>query len=71
MIILGILLIIFGSGSLYWGSAQNNSLESQLISMFEKGTVNPGTPFIIIGGIGLAIGLIFLLVSLIKKRKQS
>ena len=66
----GIILIILGGGAIGYGIHQNNSLEAQLSSLFSRGSTNPGTIWIVAGGIAAAIGLILLIVGLTQKSNK-
>jgi hypothetical protein len=71
MTIAGILMILLGSGSLFFGYQQNNSLEAQWNSLMGTGVINPGTPFMIGGTILVAIGIILLIFGLMKNNRQT
>ena len=70
MIAGGAVLIVLGIGALGYGLYLNNSVEAQLNAFFSSGTVDPGTPWIIGGVIGLIIGVILLIIGLTKKPAQ-
>jgi RNA polymerase subunit RPABC4/transcription elongation factor Spt4 len=57
----GIILVIAGLISVFYGNNQNNSLEAQINSFFESGSKNPGTIFIILGVIGIIIGIVLII----------
>lgn len=63
-IICGAICSLVGVICLIGGIINNNSLESQLSSMFNSKAVKPGTIFIIIGSILLAIGVIILIIGI-------
>lgn len=63
-IISGAICSLVGVICLIGGIINNNSLESQLSSMFNSKAVKPGTIFIIIGSVLLAIGVIILIVGI-------
>ncbi len=68
MLVLSIILIVAGAGSLIFGYTQNNSLERQLETLFSTGNSNPGTTWIIIGAIAAVVGVILLIASMSKKK---
>ena len=70
MVIIGIILMVAGAISAIYGIAQNNSLEAQLGSFLSSGSVNPGTPWIVIGVIALLVGLVLLIMGLRKKKND-
>jgi hypothetical protein len=70
MTIFGIVMIILGSGSLFFGYYQNNSLEAQWNSILGSGVINPGTPFMIGGTILVVIGVIVLVFGLMKSNQR-
>ena len=70
MIAGGAILIVLGIGALSYGLHLNNSVEAQLSAFFSSGTVDPGTPWVIGGVIGLIVGAILLIVGLAKKPAQ-
>ena len=57
MIFLGVIFVVSGIASIIYGVNQNNSLSSQLSSLFKSGSTNPGTIYIILGVVIIAIGL--------------
>lgn len=65
----GLLLTVAGLGSAVYGIYQNNDLESQLTSIFSSGTANPGTIWIIGGVVGIALGVILMIIG--KKRSAA
>jgi hypothetical protein len=56
-IISGVIITIAGICSIIYGRDQNNTLVSQLSSLFDSGSKNPGTFYIILGVSGVIIGL--------------
>jgi len=60
LMIIGAVIALAGFGSIFFGINQNNSLSSQIYSYFSSGSANPGTPYIIIGVIGVIVGLIMI-----------
>lgn len=68
MMIASIVLLVGGGLSLLYGFMQNGSLEAQIMSAFGSGKLNPGTPFMVIGGIALVVGIILLVVANQKKK---
>lgn len=71
MIIVGVLLILAGGASAVYGVTQNNSWEAQLSSLFSSGSSDPGTMWIIIGGIAVVVGLVLLIAGITKTRKNN
>lgn len=70
MVIIGIILMVAGAISAIYGVTQNSSLEAQLVSFLSSGSVNPGTPWIVIGVIALLVGLVLLIMGLRKKKND-
>lgn len=70
MVIIGIILMVAGAISAIYGVTQNSSLEAQLGSFLSSGSVNPGTPWIVIGVIALLVGLVLLIMGLRKKKND-
>lgn len=70
MVIIGIILMVAGAFSAIYGVTQNSSLEAQLGSLLSSGSVNPGTPWIVIGVIALLVGLVLLIMGLRKKKND-
>lgn len=66
MIAVGIVFIILGGISVFYGNQLNNNMEVKLDEFFSKGTTNPGEGFVIIGIIALIVGGIFLIAGLIR-----
>ena len=69
MLALGVIMLIGGIISAVFGNMQNNSLESQFNSFMSSGKVNPGDTFLYIGIAVAVIGLIFLIIGAVKKKK--
>lgn len=69
MLILGIIFIIAGGISAIYGNSMNSSLERQLTTLFESGTYNSGTPFIIAGVLAIVLGIILVIVSLVRRSR--
>ncbi len=70
MLVIGILLVLAGAGSTIFGIVQNNDLERQMESIFESGTANPGTVWIVVGAVALVVGIILLVVNFKKTKKD-
>jgi uncharacterized membrane protein YidH (DUF202 family) len=64
MIVLGIILIVAGGISWFYGSSQNNNMDVQLDSFFSSGKTNTGDTFVIIGIILVVVGVILLVAGL-------
>lgn len=56
----GLIILLFGSGLIYYGYSQNSSWSSQLLSVLGSGKTNPGTPLIIFGIVVSMIGIVLL-----------
>lgn len=67
MKVLGIVCIVLGGIAAVFGYMQNNSLESQLSSLFTSGAINPGTPFIVIGIVAVILGVVLCVLGSRKK----
>ena len=67
MIPAGIVLTILGAIGCIYGVTQNNSFEAQVNSFFSSGHTNPGTTFIVIGAIAVAVGIVLLIAGIVKK----
>ena len=68
MIIAGVVFAITGIGLMVYGNSQNNNIGSQLMSLFGSGRSNPGTPWMIAGGVAIGIGVILILIKLVSKK---
>ena len=68
MVFFGILLIALGIGATMYGNAMNSSLREQLFSLFNTGSFNPGSIWIIGGVAAIVIGVLLLLSALLRKR---
>lgn len=71
MLVLSVILMLAGCASLAYGIIQNNDVEKQLESLFEKGSVNPGNVWIAIGAIALVIGIVLLIFHFVKRQKNA
>ncbi len=67
MKVLGIVCIVLGGIAAVFGYVQNNSLSSQLTSLFSSGSLNPGTPFIVIGLVAIVLGVVLCVLGSRKK----
>lgn len=70
MLMIGILLMLAGAGSTIFGIVQNNDLERQMESIFESGTANPGTVWIVVGAVALIAGIVLVIVHFKKVKKD-
>ena len=70
MYFLGIIFILAGIGSIYYGTEINNNLVAQFSSLFNTGTVDPGNIYIFLGVAGIAIGSIFISVEYNGKKRN-
>lgn len=68
--VMGLIFIISGIISIVYGVNQNNSFAAQFESLFSSGSLDPGTPFIVIGVIGIVIGFIIIIVGYVKSQNQ-
>ena len=62
--------MVAGVVSIIVGSNMNNSIASQLESIFSGGGANPGTPWIVIGVVVGVVGLVLLIAGLVKKNNN-
>jgi uncharacterized membrane protein YvbJ len=69
IIIAGVVLAILGIGLLLYGNSENNNIVTKLSSYLGSGRTNPGTPWMIGGGIILGIGVILIIKKLIVTRR--
>lgn len=67
MIIVGGILAALGLASVIYGISLNNDMEAQLNAVFTKGTANPGTVWIVVGAVAMAIAAILIVVALMKR----
>ena len=67
--IVGILLMLGGAGSLIYGIMSNADLINRARSFFTGANKNPGTVFIIIGIVALVIGLIVTIIAATRKKR--
>jgi len=63
-------LAVIGIGLMMYGSSQNNNIGTQLSSFLGRGRTNPGTSWIIFGGILLCAGAVLIIKKLIDNNKQ-
>lgn len=68
LVIIGIILIVLGAGGSIYGIIQNNSIEAQMKSLFENGSIDPGTVFIVGGAVIAVIGIVVLIKGLSRKK---
>jgi hypothetical protein len=64
LIIVGAVLAVTGFGLMLYGNSQNNNIGAQLTSLFGSGRTNPGTPWMIFGGVIIGIGVILVVKKL-------
>ena len=69
MIIFGASLALIGLGLMLYGNTQNNNIGVQLTSLFGSGRTNPGTPWMIFGGVLIGIGAILIVKKLFIDKK--
>ena len=55
------LLFLGGAASLIYGVYQNNSIAAQWASLWQHGTTDPGTLWIVVGVIAMILGVILFL----------
>jgi DNA-directed RNA polymerase subunit RPC12/RpoP len=70
MTIFGVIFVLSGIGSIIYGVNLNNNLASQLKSLWNSGSTNPGTTYIIIGVIAIIVGLIMIYAGLEKDKEK-
>lgn len=70
MITSGIIALVLGVACCILGILQNSSTEAKLRRLFESGSANPGTVFIVIGAVLVVVGIILLSVGIAKKNKK-
>lgn len=70
MKLVGIIILLFGGGLLYYGYEKNSDWSAQIISFLSSGGTNPGTPLIIAGVVLILVGLGLLLYSIKQKNKN-
>ena len=68
LVIIGIILIVLGAGGSIYGIIQNNSIDAQMKSLFENGSIDPGTVFIVGGAVIAVIGIVVLMKGLSRKK---
>ena len=69
MIICGASLALVGLGLMIYGNSQNNNIGAQLTSLFGSGRTNPGTPWMIFGGVLIGIGAILVFKKMFVDKK--
>ena len=69
MMIIGGLMVVVGLILLIYGNSQNNNIGAQLSSLFGSGKTNPGTPWMIFGGVMLGVGIIMVAAKLFSNKK--
>jgi uncharacterized membrane protein YvbJ len=68
IIIVGVALAMVGLGLMLYGNSQNHNIGTQLTSLLGSGKTNPGTSWMIGGGIVLCIGVILIIKKFIDKK---
>ena len=68
ILIIGGIAAIVGVVLLVYGDSQNRNIVSQLGSLFGSGKTDPGTPWMIGGGIIIGIGVILIIKKLVEKK---
>jgi len=69
MVIVGGIIAVVGLILVIYGDSQNKNIVSQLGSLFGIGQRNPGTPWIIFGGVMLGVGIVIILKKLFFDKK--
>jgi hypothetical protein len=67
IIIVGVVLAMIGLGLMLYGNSENHNIGTQLIGLIGSGKTNPGTPWMITGGIVIGIGIILIIKKFIDK----
>lgn len=62
MLIFGLIISFIGLASSIYGIVKNNDVEAQLESIFETGKTNPGTLFIVVGSLLIAVGIVLIVL---------
>lgn len=71
MKLVGVIVLLFGGGLLYYGYEKNSNWSAQVMSLLSRGGINPGTPLIIAGAILILVGLGLLLYSIKQNNRNS
>ena len=71
MIGLGFLILFIGVVFVGYGNQLNNDIETQMDSLFEKGTTNTGDNYIVIGIFIGIIGLILLIYGIFRAKNKN
>jgi len=64
LLVVGAVLAVTGLGLMLYGNSQNNNIGAQLTSLFGGGRTNPGTPWMIFGGVIIGIGVVLVVKKL-------
>jgi len=64
LIVVGAVLAVTGLGLMLYGNSQNNNIGAQITSLFGSGRTNPGTPWMVFGGVIIGIGVILVVKKL-------
>lgn len=70
MLIIGIICTVLGIAGIIYGNYMNSSLEMQLSSLWDYGVSDPGNIFMILGGVGIAVGLVLIFMWYSKNKKN-
>ena len=69
LIVVGAVLAVTGLGLMLYGNSQNNNIGAQITSLFGSGRTNPGTPWMVFGGVIIGIGVILVVKKLFIDRE--
>ncbi|MBE6618811.1 MAG: zinc-ribbon domain-containing protein [Ruminococcaceae bacterium] len=70
MITLGVISLIAGIFLYMTGNSMNNDVKAQLESFFNDGVTNPGSDYETFGVILIVLGIIFIIIGTVNKRKD-
>lgn len=69
MTVFGIIFLLAGIASAFYGNMLNNDIESKMESIFRDGNTEPGSIFLFVGIAVALIGLLMFIKGLSKKKR--